>query len=110
MILVINHHDDHRSIIMSIINNHNDHDDHNLDRVDENNDHLHQQVCSQENVELVYVTYHVDVGETPFFIGIDYDMSKIVISIRGTLSMKVCDAQHFQSLYNCRVYFVIRAI
>jgi len=45
-------------------------------------------VCSQENVELVYVTYHVDVGETPFFIGIDYDMSKIVISIRGTLSMK----------------------
>jgi len=47
-----------------------------------------QQVCSQENVELVYVTYHVDVGETPFFIGIDYDMSKIVISIRGTLSMK----------------------
>ena len=47
------------------------------------------QVCNQENVELVYVTYHVDVGETPFFIGIDYDMRKIVISIRGTLSMKV---------------------
>ena len=42
------------------------------------------------------MTYHVDVGETPFFIGIDYDMSKIVISIRGTLSMKVCDVQHFQ--------------
>ena len=50
-------------------------------------------------MELVYVTYHVDVGETPFFIGIDYDMSKIVISIRGTLSMKVCDAQHQGNLF-----------
>ena len=56
---------------------------------------LYFQVCTQENVELVYVTYHVDVGETPFFIGIDYDMSKIVISIRGTLSMKV---QRFSNL------------
>ena len=54
-------------------------------------------MCNQENVELVYVTYHVDVGETPFFIGIDYDMRKIVISIRGTLSMKVGDPEDIAS-------------
>lgn len=38
--------------------------------------------------EIVYATYHVDVGETPFFVAIDYTRRKIVISIRGTLSMK----------------------
>ena len=42
-----------------------------------------------DRVDMVYVTYHVDVGKTPFFIGVDYDKQKIVISIRGTLSMKV---------------------
>ncbi|XP_073834205.1 inactivation no afterpotential E isoform X3 [Musca autumnalis] len=40
------------------------------------------------DIEIVYVTYHVDVGETPFFVAIDYTQKKIVISIRGTLSMK----------------------
>ncbi|KAL5274913.1 DAGLA family protein [Megaselia abdita] len=40
------------------------------------------------DVEIIYVTYHVDVGETPFFVAIDYSKRKIVISIRGTLSMK----------------------
>ncbi|KAJ9591943.1 hypothetical protein L9F63_001545, partial [Diploptera punctata] len=39
-------------------------------------------------VEVIYATYHVDVGETPFFVAIDYTRRKIVISIRGTLSMK----------------------
>lgn len=41
------------------------------------------------DIEIVYATYHVDVGETPFFVALDYDRKKIVISIRGTLSMKV---------------------
>lgn len=41
------------------------------------------------DIEIIYVTYHVDVGETPFFVALDYDRKKIVISIRGTLSMKV---------------------
>lgn len=41
------------------------------------------------DIEVVYATYHVDVGETPFFVAVDYDRQKIVISIRGTLSMKV---------------------
>uniref|UniRef100_A0A1B0BDG5 Diacylglycerol lipase-alpha n=1 Tax=Glossina palpalis gambiensis TaxID=67801 RepID=A0A1B0BDG5_9MUSC len=40
------------------------------------------------DVEILYVTYHVDVGETPFFVAIDYSQKKIVVSIRGTLSMK----------------------
>ena len=30
----------------------------------------------------------MDVGETPFFISVDYNKSAIVITIRGTLSMK----------------------
>lgn len=40
------------------------------------------------DIEVVYATYHVDVGETPFFVAIDYTQKKIVVSIRGTLSMK----------------------
>ncbi|CAH0548856.1 unnamed protein product [Brassicogethes aeneus] len=40
------------------------------------------------DIEIIYATYHVDVGQTPFFVALDYDRKKIVISIRGTLSMK----------------------
>lgn len=40
------------------------------------------------DVEVIYTTFHVDVGETPFFVAVDYSKGKIVISIRGTLSMK----------------------
>ncbi|XP_011501832.1 PREDICTED: sn1-specific diacylglycerol lipase alpha [Ceratosolen solmsi marchali] len=39
-------------------------------------------------VEVVYATFHVDVGETPFFVALDYTKRKVVVSIRGTLSMK----------------------
>ncbi|XP_026669234.1 sn1-specific diacylglycerol lipase alpha isoform X5 [Ceratina calcarata] len=39
-------------------------------------------------VEVIYATYHVDVGETPFFVALDYTKKKVVVSIRGTLSMK----------------------
>ncbi|XP_029179132.1 sn1-specific diacylglycerol lipase alpha isoform X6 [Nylanderia fulva] len=39
-------------------------------------------------IEVVYATFHVDVGETPFFVALDYTKRKIVVSIRGTLSMK----------------------
>lgn len=46
------------------------------------------------DIEIIYVTYHVDVGETPFFIALDYDRKKVVISIRGTLSMQVRIAYH----------------
>ncbi|KAH8272951.1 hypothetical protein KR026_000370 [Drosophila bipectinata] len=40
------------------------------------------------DIDIVYATYHVDVGETPFFVAVDYTQRAIVISIRGTLSMK----------------------
>lgn len=40
------------------------------------------------DVEIMYATFHVEIGETPFFIALDYEKEKIVISIRGTLSMK----------------------
>ncbi|XP_051162711.1 diacylglycerol lipase-alpha isoform X5 [Leptopilina boulardi] len=39
-------------------------------------------------VEVVYATFHVDVGETPFFVALDYSNKKVVVSIRGTLSLK----------------------
>lgn len=48
-----------------------------------------QKILTNGDIEIIYVTYHVDVGETPFYVAIDYDRKKIVISIRGTLSMKV---------------------
>ena len=48
-----------------------------------------RQVLGQTNCDLVYATFHVDVGETPFFIVVDYEKRVVVISIRGTLSMQV---------------------
>lgn len=47
-----------------------------------------KQMLSEGDVELIYVTYHVDIGETPFFVAVDYVKQKIVVSIRGTLSMQ----------------------
>ena len=41
------------------------------------------------HVQLVYITYHVDVGETPFLVAIDFQQRAIVVTIRGTLSLKV---------------------
>lgn len=40
------------------------------------------------DVEVIYTTFHVDVGETPFFVAVDYAREKVVVSIRGTLSMQ----------------------
>ncbi|XP_059479899.1 diacylglycerol lipase-alpha isoform X2 [Neocloeon triangulifer] len=48
---------------------------------------LREQV-ERGQVEVVYATYHVDVGQTPFFVALDYARRKVVLSIRGTLSMK----------------------
>ncbi|XP_047740268.1 diacylglycerol lipase-alpha isoform X2 [Hyalella azteca] len=41
-----------------------------------------------EDLDLVYATFHVDIGETPFFVALDHSRKAVVISIRGTLSMK----------------------
>lgn len=48
-----------------------------------------QKLTDIGDIEIIYATYHVDVGETPFFVALDYDRRKVVISIRGTLSMQV---------------------
>jgi hypothetical protein len=40
-------------------------------------------------VYVIYITYHVDVGETPFLIAVDYAKKAVVLSIRGTLSLQV---------------------
>lgn len=45
-------------------------------------------MVSDGDVEVIYATFHVDIGETPFFVAVDYAKEKIVVSIRGTLSMK----------------------
>jgi sn1-specific diacylglycerol lipase len=47
-----------------------------------------KEMINDKEVEITYATYHVDIGETPFFVAVDYAREKIVISIRGTLSMK----------------------
>ncbi|XP_074029499.1 inactivation no afterpotential E [Leptinotarsa decemlineata] len=47
-----------------------------------------EKLTEQGDIEIVYATYHVDVGQTPFFVALDYDRKKVVISVRGTLSMK----------------------
>ncbi|KAL5279792.1 DAGLA.2 family protein [Megaselia abdita] len=47
-----------------------------------------QKTLKLMDVDIIYVTYHCDIGETPFFVAIDYNYKKIVISIRGTLSME----------------------
>ncbi|XP_076687262.1 inactivation no afterpotential E isoform X1 [Andrena cerasifolii] len=39
-------------------------------------------------VEVTYATFHVDVSETPFYVALDYTRKKVVVSIRGTLSME----------------------
>ncbi|KAK6645186.1 hypothetical protein RUM43_001462 [Polyplax serrata] len=48
---------------------------------------LMQQVETKD-VKIVYATFHVDVGITPFFVAVDYSRQKIIISIRGTLSLQ----------------------
>ncbi|KAJ8688354.1 hypothetical protein QAD02_024149, partial [Eretmocerus hayati] len=47
-----------------------------------------QRMVEIGEIEVVYATFHVDVGETPFFVALDYTKKKVVVSIRGTLSMK----------------------
>lgn len=47
------------------------------------------------DIEIIYATYHVDIGQTPFFVALDYDRKNVVISIRGTLSMKVINSFFF---------------
>jgi len=47
-----------------------------------------KQSCGDGDYQVIYATFHVDVSETPFFIAVDYDHRSVVVSIRGTISMK----------------------
>jgi sn1-specific diacylglycerol lipase len=38
--------------------------------------------------DITFVSFHADVAKTPFFIAIDYRHQSVVLSIRGTISMK----------------------
>lgn len=38
--------------------------------------------------DIVYATYHVDIGETPFYVAIDHKYKKVVICVRGTTSLQ----------------------
>ena len=44
-------------------------------------------MCQTHDYEVIYATYHVAIGEPPFFVALDYDKRSIVISVRGTLSL-----------------------
>ncbi|UYV66257.1 PARVA [Cordylochernes scorpioides] len=47
-----------------------------------------RKMCRLHNIELVYATYHVEIGETPFFVALDHEKRTVVVSIRGTLSLQ----------------------
>ncbi|XP_077570152.1 diacylglycerol lipase-alpha isoform X2 [Stigmatopora nigra] len=41
-----------------------------------------------KQVQIVYTSCHDAVYETPFFVAVDHEKKKVIISIRGTLSLK----------------------
>lgn len=47
-----------------------------------------KQSIGHVDYEVIFASFHVDVAETPFFVAIDYDHQSVVVSIRGTISMK----------------------
>ncbi|CAG5121550.1 unnamed protein product, partial [Candidula unifasciata] len=47
-----------------------------------------KQTSGLQNLDLVYCTYHVDIGETPFFVALDHVYKKVVVAVRGTLSLQ----------------------
>ncbi|KAG8201460.1 hypothetical protein JTE90_024329 [Oedothorax gibbosus] len=47
-----------------------------------------RKLCTEHNMEIIFATYHVEIGETPFFVALDHEKRTVVISIRGTLSLQ----------------------
>ncbi|XP_038072401.1 diacylglycerol lipase-alpha-like isoform X2 [Patiria miniata] len=41
-----------------------------------------------EDADVVYATFHSAVWETPFFVALDHSRRKVIVSVRGTLSMQ----------------------
>ena len=58
-----------------------------------------------DDLELVYVTYHVDVGETPFMVGVDHQRRSVIVCIRGTTSTKVSRAEGWEELRDGQRYY-----
>jgi sn1-specific diacylglycerol lipase len=59
--------------------------------------------------EVIFASFHVDVAETPFFVAIDYDHQSVVVSIRGTISMKVLgdrSMKDINQILNLSVFWV----
>ncbi|CAL1537427.1 unnamed protein product, partial [Lymnaea stagnalis] len=47
-----------------------------------------QPTSGLDSLDVVYCTYHVAIGETPFFVALDHEHKKVVVAIRGTLSLQ----------------------
>ncbi|RWS28188.1 sn1-specific diacylglycerol lipase alpha-like isoform X6, partial [Leptotrombidium deliense] len=47
-----------------------------------------QRICQTHRFEIIYITYHVAIGEPPFFVALDHEKRTIVVSVRGTLSLQ----------------------
>jgi sn1-specific diacylglycerol lipase len=49
---------------------------------------LKQSIGVDGDYQVIFASFHVDVAETPFFVAVDYRHQAVVVSIRGTISMK----------------------
>lgn len=47
-----------------------------------------EKLCEDHDFDIVYVTYHVGIGEPPFFVAVDHEKRAVVVTIRGTLSLQ----------------------
>jgi sn1-specific diacylglycerol lipase len=73
-------------------NNHEQNEEHEQDNEQDNccscNRAAMQRILSNKTCEIIYSTYHVEIGEPPFLVALDHTQKAIVISIRGTLSLQ----------------------
>lgn len=47
-----------------------------------------KRISGLHDLDIVYATYHVDIGETPFFVALDHEFGNVVVCVRGTLSLQ----------------------
>ncbi|XP_048240097.1 uncharacterized protein LOC124138229 isoform X2 [Haliotis rufescens] len=47
-----------------------------------------RRISGLQEVDVVYATYHVDIGETPFYVALDHAEKTVVVCVRGTLSLQ----------------------
>ncbi|KAL5010448.1 hypothetical protein ScPMuIL_012753 [Solemya velum] len=47
-----------------------------------------RKISGMKDIDIIYVTYHVDIEETPFYVALDHRYKKVVICVRGTLSLQ----------------------